>query len=583
MLKWDGKRPLQRVDYYPAQEKEVYGDKNASWFNRIYWGDNLQVLSHLLKEFRSRIDLIYIDPPFDSKADYVKRVKLRGQTIQGKQQSLIEEKQYSDIWENDDYLQFMYDRLLIMRELLADSGSIYLHCDWHKNSYLRLIMDEVFGGDNFRNEIIWSYSTQGRPEDKFPRKHDSIYFYTKTSTYTFNTDEVKVPYSDDYIKSHFRDKDEQGRVCRIRTEAGKTRVYYPDEGMVPNDVWSDIYYENPMAKVRTDYPTQKPEKLLERIIMASSKPGNLVLDCFMGSGTTQVVAQRLGRRWIGCDINTGAIETTVKRLSQVLEEQARNSPLISNDLGNFTAFKVYNVNEYDTFKNELESKALVMEAYGVEPSPVAGFDGLMAGSFVRVQPLNRVFNKVDAQLLLQRVRESLDLFAVKSQSAAGETIYEQGVIVICSGSELDVADYLKRENTTDVKIEVRDIQQDKKHLTFKAKPEVDLELAVNGEKVTLLIKDYFSPLLMQRLLVENERVSREQSKVFVTDFRQLIDSIAVDIDYDGELFNPEVQDVPTKNEFISAQYTFGRLEKQVIALKITDVLGEVSFITREVV
>jgi len=132
MLIWAGKKPLERVEYYPAQEKEFYGDKTAKDFNKLFWGDNLQILSHLLREYRGKIDLIYIDPPFDSKADYVKKVKIRGEEIDGQQQSLLEEKQYGDIWEKDEYLQFMYERLLIMRELLADTGSIYLHCDWHK-------------------------------------------------------------------------------------------------------------------------------------------------------------------------------------------------------------------------------------------------------------------------------------------------------------------------------------------------------------------------------------------------------------------------------------------------------------------
>ncbi len=129
MLTWVGKKPLEKVEYFPAQEKEVYGDKSSKEFNKLFWGDNLQVLSHLLKDYRGKVDLIYIDPPFDSKADYVKTVKIRGQKIEGEQQSVLEEKQYSDIWENDEYLQFIYERLLIMRELLSDKGSFWLHCD----------------------------------------------------------------------------------------------------------------------------------------------------------------------------------------------------------------------------------------------------------------------------------------------------------------------------------------------------------------------------------------------------------------------------------------------------------------------
>lgn len=143
MLQWVGKKPLDKVEYYPAQEKEIYGDKNSKDFNKLFWGDNLQVLAHLLKEYRGKIDLIYIDPPFDSKADYIKKVQIRDEKIEGQPQSLLEEKQYTDIWDKDEYLQFMYERLLLMRELLSDTGCIYLHCDWHKVAHLRLIMDEI--------------------------------------------------------------------------------------------------------------------------------------------------------------------------------------------------------------------------------------------------------------------------------------------------------------------------------------------------------------------------------------------------------------------------------------------------------
>lgn len=153
MLQWAGKRPFTATQFFPAQEKERHGDEVNGWMNRIYWGDNLQVMAHLLKEFRGRVDLIYIDPPFDSKADYKKTINLRGKKV-ANDHSNFEDKQYTDIWTNDEYLQFMYERLILCRELLSETGSIYLHCDWHKVHYLRAIMDEIFGTDNVRNEII---------------------------------------------------------------------------------------------------------------------------------------------------------------------------------------------------------------------------------------------------------------------------------------------------------------------------------------------------------------------------------------------------------------------------------------------
>ena len=143
-LHWTGKRPYYSTQYFPAQLREKYGEEQNGWINKIFWGDNLQVMSHLLKEFRGKINLIYIDPPFDSKADYKKQIKVKRTAAYGDMSS-FEEKQYGDIWTNDEYLQFMYERLVILRELLAENGSIFLHCDWHKSAYLRIILDEVFG------------------------------------------------------------------------------------------------------------------------------------------------------------------------------------------------------------------------------------------------------------------------------------------------------------------------------------------------------------------------------------------------------------------------------------------------------
>ena len=179
MLNWRGKRSFTATQYYPAQLKEVHGEEVDGWRNKIFWGDNLQVMSHLLKDFRGKIDLIYIDPPFDSKADYKKKIKLQGESTLS-DQTAFEEKQYGDIWTNDEYLQFMYERLVLIKELLKDSGSIFLHCDWHKSHHLRCLMDEVFGASNFVNEIIWLYNTGGIPEKLgFSKKHDSIFYYAK--------------------------------------------------------------------------------------------------------------------------------------------------------------------------------------------------------------------------------------------------------------------------------------------------------------------------------------------------------------------------------------------------------------------
>ena len=327
MLNWKGKRPFQSTQYYPAQLKETYGEEVDGWRNKIYWGDNLQVMSHLLKTYRGKINLIYIDPPFDSKADYKKRIELKRKKIEN-DRTAFEEKQYTDIWTNDEYLQFMYERLILMRELLADNGSIYVHCDWRVNAYMRLILDEVFGKSNFQREIVWDITVLSGYKSvaqNWIRGHESLAYYSKNSTnFIFNKQYTE---HDEKYLSRFNKVDEDGR----RYFDGRGKKRYLDEviekGKPIGDVWSDImsFQQIPTAKEKMGYPTQKPEALLERIIKVSSNPGDLVFDCFMGSGTTQAVAMRLGRRFIGADINLGAVEITTQRLTDLETEISENT------------------------------------------------------------------------------------------------------------------------------------------------------------------------------------------------------------------------------------------------------------------
>ena len=573
MLTWVGKKPLEKVEYFPAQEKEIYGDKNSKEFNQLFWGDNLQVLSHLLKEYRGAIDLIYIDPPFDSKADYVKRVKIRGQEIEGQQQNLLEEKQYTDMWENDEYLQFMYIRLLVMKELLSENGSIYVHLDWRKDAYLKLLLDEIFGEDRFQNEIIWSYIIGASGNDRWGRKHQTILFYSKSDKRTFNREDVGVPYNPETI----------ARAKRGEARYNVSPEELEEKGKNPGDVWSDITPIQGNALESNNYPTQKPEALLERIIKASSKPGDIVLDCFVGGGTTLAVAQKLGRRWIGCDINIGAIQTTTKRLAQIIDSQLKTNgkKLIKDDYKGLLGFKVLNVNDYDIFKNEVEAKEIVIEMYGVEPIKRSVFDGTLDNNFVKVTPLNRVLNKLDIKTILRDIDNNLDSFTVRTTQKQGEDIYEEGVTIICSGAELDVEDYLKKENKTGVKVAFRDILNDKKNLIFKKKPEAKIKVAVKAEKLTVALEEFYSPILMRKLELENEKVIDKKDQAKVEDFRQIIDSVTIDVDYDGKLFNAEIMDLPEKKEVIQASYsyTYSKAGKYTVAVKIVDILGEEYFET----
>ena len=211
-LRWTGKRPFDSTQYFPAQLRERYGDEVNGWINKIFWGDNLQVMSHLLKEYRGQVDLIYIDPPFDSKAQYRKTIKVKSKDVSNDMMS-FEEIQYNDIWTNDAYLQFLYERLILMRELLSETGSIWVHCDQSKGHYIKVIMDEIFGQDNFVNQITWkrtfAHGDMGQGAKHLGRISDYIFVYGKTPKLKINS--VYTPYEQSYIDRVFSGKDEDGR------------------------------------------------------------------------------------------------------------------------------------------------------------------------------------------------------------------------------------------------------------------------------------------------------------------------------------------------------------------------------------
>lgn len=587
MLEWYGKAAPKSIEWYPAQLKESYGNPNSKEFNRLYWGDNKQVLAHLLKEFRGKVDLVYIDPPFDSKADYVKKVKIKGQQVLGTDESVLEEMQYTDIWEKDEYLQFMYERLIILRELLSDTGSIYLHCDWHRNSHLRLLMDEVFGEENFVNEIIWHYPDNFQGNVKgFATNHNTIYWYSKSAKFTAN--KIMV----DLGKTVKRDKriwsKEERRLVAARDTEGNI-IYEDFTEKKADDVWA--IGQSSTTKTASGeylgYPTQKPESVLERIISASTNPGNLVLDCFAGSGTTMAVAQKLGRRWIGCDINKGAIITSTERLNKILSEQKSKSL----PEGGLDSFKVYNVNHYEVFNNEMQAKELIMQAYKVEKLPRSDFDGTLGMDYVKIISPNRVLTKMDIREVMESIKKNTDSFIAKVASKQTESLYSNKIIIICSGQELDVRDYIKKENRTGVEIEVRDMQLDKKDLGFKRPTEAVINYTIKDKELSVEVADYYSPLLMKRLELENENRLDAKERVKLFDFRQAIEHISIDVNYgegskeEQEVFNAEVfLHKPKKTELVPTSYTheYTKKGKYTVAVKIVDVLGEEYFETKEI-
>ncbi|MDR2801565.1 MAG: site-specific DNA-methyltransferase [Desulfovibrio sp.] len=283
----------------------------SGWANKLIRGDNKLILSSLKNgplraeiEAQGGLKLIYIDPPFDAGADVFANVEV-GEREAGRKPEVIKKIAYGDVWGEgaDSFISMIYERLILMRDLLAEDGSIYAHCDWRFNSLMRLLLQEVF--KNYNNEVIWHYTGGGRAGTYFSRKHDSIFWYSKGKNRIFNADEIRIPY-----------KEASGYAKGGITSPGG-RHYSPNPlGTLPDDVW-DIPIINPLSPERLGYPTQKPEALLERIIKASSREGDLVADFFCGSGTTAAVAERLKRKWIAADMGKLAVHATRKRLMEL--------------------------------------------------------------------------------------------------------------------------------------------------------------------------------------------------------------------------------------------------------------------------
>lgn len=288
---------LHHSDIYPGGELYPSGIPE----NQLYLGDNLRTMAALLPEYANRIDLIYSDPPFFTNKKFSARIG-RGEDSRNPSEWKLSDG-YSDNWSNiDEYLSFLYPRLNVMHQLLSPTGTMYLHLDWHADSYARILMDELFGPDCLINQIAWLYHGPSPIRTAFNRKHDTLFIYSKTKQYTFNGDAVREPYNPNTIKTF-----------ASSAKAGFGKIPDLDRGKIPEDWW----YFPVVARLhneRTGYPTQKPESLLERIIRASSNTGDLVADFFCGSGTTPLVAARLGRQFIGADATWRSIDTTRNRL-----------------------------------------------------------------------------------------------------------------------------------------------------------------------------------------------------------------------------------------------------------------------------
>jgi len=450
----------------------VSGRQSGGWTNKLIWGDNKLVLSSLKNgpirreiEAAGGLKLIYIDPPFDVGADFSVNLDVGDETLT-KEPSLIEELAYRDTWGRgtDSYLAMMYERLKLMRNLLSDDGSLYVHCDWRVNSSIRLILDEIFGENKFRNELAWKRTSARSDSHTFNHIHDTIYFYTKSDALNFTTQYVQ--YDQSYVKTAYRnveedtgrrytlsdlmaagtrqgssgmpwrgidpnargnhwkfqtekldELDQEGRIVWPKKVGGVPRYKrYFDEmkGLPLQSIWTDVHPVTSQSAERLNYATQKPEIFLERIIKASSNEGDLVADFFCGSGTTLAVAEKLGRKWIGCDLGRFAIHTTRKRLIGVQRElKAKGHP--------YRSFEILNLGKYErqyfvginpnlpeeqrraqTIQKEEQYLSLILAAYKAERlSQMPPFHGKKAGTAVVVGP-------IDAPVTLIQVNEIID-------------------------------------------------------------------------------------------------------------------------------------------------------------------------------
>jgi adenine-specific DNA-methyltransferase len=387
-------------DIWQGDSAETFAE---GWRNKLIWGDNKLVMSSLLDQFAGKIDLIYIDPPFATGADFVLKYKFaedgfdltttESQVVLEKAPSLTEEKVYRDTWGagRSSYLEMIYPRIELIRDLLAPTGLFVLHLDDNVGHEAKVIVDEVFGTQAFRGEVVWQLGTGAKSRQFFSIQHNHILFYSRGEGWTFNADGpiMREPFAEGSLSTHFRNVDSEGRRYRKRTVGGKDYIYYADEGRLIGSVWTDapsMTANSPIMDEATGYPTQKPEKLLHRVIAAITNPGDLVADFFCGSGTTQAVSEKLGRRWIGADLGRFAIHTTRKRLLGI---------------ENCKPFEVLNLGKYErkywqvaTFGEDLDKDgvialyeyvAFILKLYGATPATgLAHLHGKVGRAFVHV-------------------------------------------------------------------------------------------------------------------------------------------------------------------------------------------------------
>ena len=526
----------------------------GSWMNRLVYGDNLLTMQALLAgdpqtglpSLRGKVDLIYIDPPFDSKADYRTPITLPNTSFSQKP-TVIEQFAYADTWEEGtiSYLKMIYPRLVLMKELLSERGSIYVHIDWHIGAYMKIILDDIFGKDMFRNELVWTYFGFKRSTTKkFPQKHDVIYSYTKNNEYVWNTQ--YKPHSAEYIKRFKKDKN--GRLYRddVNPTGGGTRVIYLDEvkGDIVDSVWEDIPPVNPVAKERVGYATQKPEALLERIIKASSNEGDLVCDFFGGSGTTAAVAEKLGRRWITCDIGKPASLVMRKRF---IDQEV--NPFLYQSIGDY---------QKEAFHNNKKLRRV-----GDLSQVVLGLFGAVPFSPEQVSDRNFGYVKGTRNLVMVDSPNRLTTAATVRRAVEAKASLLGGdwdkVIVLGWNFAFDISQAIEKYKNSNVEVLVippdlldklskkgfKKLIADKtvrfSSLQYLVVNPVEVTMNGNGEdELAISLNNYV--LLSPDNIPLDDKDKEKLQQVMEQDPLSLIEYWSIDPDYDGETFRGTWQD-----------------------------------------
>lgn len=572
-------------------QKPVIIPSQSEWLNRLCYGDNLFVMQALLAgdpstglpSMRNSIDLIYIDPPFDSKADYRSKITLPGTEV-SVTPTTAEQVAYSDTWRDGtvSYLKMMYPRLALMRELLSDKGSIYVHLDWHVGHYVKLLLDEIFGKDKFLNEIIWFYDdSPGRSNNFFPRKHDAIFRFTKNKEYIFNADNVRIPLLDASV-----DRYKTPRRLGGREYVGGNSA---EMGKIPEDVWK-IPVVKGNAKEKLGYDTQKPEKLLERIIKASSNEDSIIADFFAGSGTTGAVAEKLGRRWIMSDMGKPATMIMRKRFVDIPAK-----PFLYQCVGDYQQ-EVFASNKI--FKRVGDLAQVILHLFGATP-----------------------LSNDENQRNLGYIKDSHTLVVVDSPNRiTGETIINKAielkerdgwnkVIVLGWNFAFNIVDIISNKPSLEVQVIPPDLIDrlrtktdykklvDNKQIRFVTLQYITLQKpfveSKNDEEETLHVelKNY---CMLSPDALPLDKTGKEQIQQFIDkDPLALIEYWSVDPNYDGETFRSQWQDyrentehnendlrVVTKAIFDVPKLPAGQRRK--ICVKAVDVFGLESVVVEEI-